>query len=223
MGSFFAKKSPPPEENRQSRVTDQDKAVLGLKQQRDKLKQYQKQIEGKLEKDRKVARDLLKAGKKDKALLLLKKKRYMEGLLTKTDNQMNNLEEMVQTLEFAQIEVQVVQGLEQGNESLKALHDVFSLEDVERIMDDTRDAVEYQQEIDSLLGSSLTNEDEESVLRELEELTAAQTAAEPADDMRLPDAPATEPQDLEAPAMPDVPSAEPGEAKATEERTMLAA
>ena len=51
-----------------------------------------------------------------------------------------------------------------GNESLKALNRLFSLEDVERIMDETAEAVEYQAEIDSLLsGADLTREDEDAV------------------------------------------------------------
>lgn len=63
----------------------------------------------------------------------------------------------------------------------------MSLEDVERIMADTQDAIEYQrvchhicvviiiiiiivQEIDELLGQNLTQADEDAVLQELEEL-----------------------------------------------------
>lgn len=44
MGGLFSKK-----ENK-SRITDQDRAILGLKKQRDQLKQYQRRIEGVLEK-----------------------------------------------------------------------------------------------------------------------------------------------------------------------------
>ena len=78
MGNLFAKKTP------KSRVTEQDKAVLQLKTQRDKLKQYQKKIQNNLEKERELAKTLLKDGKKDRALLLLKKKRAQETLLAKT-------------------------------------------------------------------------------------------------------------------------------------------
>ena len=78
MGNLFAKKTP------KSRVTEQDKAVLQLKTQRDKLKQYQKKIQLNLEKERELAKKLLKDGKKDRALLLLKKKRAQESLLAKT-------------------------------------------------------------------------------------------------------------------------------------------
>ena len=55
MGGIFSKKE-------KSRITDQDRAILALKKQRDQLKQYQKRIEGVLEKDRDLARKLLKVG-----------------------------------------------------------------------------------------------------------------------------------------------------------------
>ena len=59
-----------------------------------------------------------------KAKLLLKKKRYLEGLLGNTDTQLENLQQMVDTIEFTQIEVKVVDGLKQGNEALNQLHKV---------------------------------------------------------------------------------------------------
>merc|ERR1712107_498576 len=79
-----------------------------LKKQRDQLHQYQKKIENVLEKDRQLAKKLLSEGKKDRAKLLLRKKKYQEGLLEKTDGQLDNLERLVQDLEFAQVEKQVL-------------------------------------------------------------------------------------------------------------------
>ena len=110
MGGLFSKKE-------KSRITDQDRAILGLKKQRDQLKQYQRRIEGVLEKvnvscfspmhiifqDRELARKLLKEGKKDRAKLLLRKKKYQEGLLEQTAGQLDNIERLCQDLEFTQV------------------------------------------------------------------------------------------------------------------------
>ncbi|KAL6095339.1 chmp6 [Pungitius sinensis] len=199
MGNLFGKK-------KQSRVTEQDKAVLQLKQQRDKLRQYQKRIGLQLQKERLLAKQLLKDGRKDKALLLLKKKRYQDQLLDKTENQIGNLERMVQDLEFAQIETKVIQGLKVGNECLKKMHEVMSVEEVERIMDETQDAIEYQRQIDDMLAGSLTQEDEDAVLAELEAITQG--------DVELPEVPEDElPED----ELPNVP--EPAENKPERDRT----
>lgn len=184
MGNLFGKK-------KQTRVTEQDKAILQLKQQRDKLRQYQKRINLQLEKERLLAKQLLKNGKKEKALLLLKKKRYQDQLLDKTENQIGNLERMVQDLEFAQIEKKVIDGLKVGNECLKKMHEVMSIEEVERIMDETQDSIEYQRQIDEMLAGSLTQEDEDAVLAELEAITQG--------DVELPEVPSEE--------LPEVPAA----------------
>ncbi|XP_072339721.1 charged multivesicular body protein 6 [Scyliorhinus torazame] len=187
MGNLFGRK-------KRSRVTDQDRAVLQLKQQRDKLKQYQKRIGIQLGKERELARQLLRGGKKEKAKLLLKKKRYQEQLLDKTEVQISNLEQMVQDIEFAQIEMKVIEGLKIGNDCLQKMHEVMSIEEVERIMDETQEAVEYQRQLDEILAGGITQEDEDAILAELDAITQ--------EEIELPEVPA-EP-------LPTVPAREKG-------------
>ncbi|CAH0701111.1 unnamed protein product [Spodoptera exigua] len=163
MGSLFGKHKKPV-----SRVTEQDKAVLQLKQQRDKLKQYQKKIELNLERDRQLAKKLLDEGKRDRAKLLLKKKKYQEKLLQNTDNQLDKLEQLTHDLEFAQIEIQVIDGLRTGNEALKKVNDILNIDEIEKILDETREGIEKQREIDELISGQLTEEDEDAVEAELE-------------------------------------------------------
>ena len=156
--------------NRAADVSQQDQAVLDLKRQRDKLQKVQKKLAAQMEKERERAKELLRDGKRDKAKLLLQKKKYTESLLEKTDGQLSNLEQMVGNVVFAQIELEVVEGLKKGNEALNTLHKIMSLEDVETLMANTQDAVDYQREIDELLGTQLTQDDEESLLRELDQI-----------------------------------------------------
>ncbi|XP_054707812.1 charged multivesicular body protein 6-A-like [Uloborus diversus] len=167
MGILFGKPK-----KKSTRVSEQDKAVLQLKQQRDKLKQYQKRLLNSLESERKLAKQLLQDGRKEKAKLLLRKKRFMEQMLAKTDGQLFNLEQMTHDIEFAQIESQVIEGLKVGNESLKVLHEMLSIDEIERIMDETQEGIEKQKEIDEILGGKLSDEDEEAVMNELESIIA---------------------------------------------------
>uniref|UniRef100_A0A672KDZ7 Charged multivesicular body protein 6-like n=1 Tax=Sinocyclocheilus grahami TaxID=75366 RepID=A0A672KDZ7_SINGR len=102
----------------------------------------------------------------------------------------------VQDIEFAQIEMKVFEGLKVGNDCLKKMHEVLSLEEVERIMDETHDSIEYQKQIDEMLAGSLTQEDEEAVLAELEAITQGEA------DLELPEVPEEE--------LPEVPEQEPG-------------
>ncbi|KAG8225938.1 hypothetical protein J437_LFUL005975 [Ladona fulva] len=184
MGALFGKSKKLP-----SRVTEHDKAVLQLKQQRDKIRQHQKKIESSLEKDKQLAKNLLKDGKKERALLLLRKKKYQEQLLAKTDGLLQNLEHLVQDLEFSQVEIQVLDGLKAGNEALKKVNEILSLENVEAILEETREGIEKQREIDEMIGGALTNEDEEDVMKEFKEITEGEEEI-----VNLPDVPTDLPE-----------------------------
>lgn len=209
MGHLFSK--------RKSRVTEHDKALLQLKTTRDKIHQYQKRSEATVEKDRQLAKKLIRDGKKERALLLLRKKKFIEEQLKKTDGTLDNIEKMIQDIEFSQIEMQVVDSLKIGNESLKQINAMLSIEDVEHILDETQEAVEKQREIDALLsGGLLTEEDETAAEEELDAIIAD------AIQKRLPEAPT----DVENPevVLPDVPETLPeAEKKAQKEKVAMAA
>ncbi|XP_078048188.1 vacuolar protein sorting 20 [Augochlora pura] len=208
MGIFFAKKKPP------SRITEQDRAVLQLKQTRDKIKQYRKRIEQTLENDRLLAKKLIQNGRKDRALLLLRKKKFQEQLLSKTDGQLENLERMVYDIEFAQVEMKVVDGLKVGNIALKKLHDLLSIEEIDKIMDETKEGIDKQKEIDEILLGSLTQEDEGEVVAELDALLAAEV------EDKTPEVPAdvTLPEEPEIIALPEVPQELPKQKERTKDK-----
>jgi len=193
MGNLFAKKS------KETRITEQDKAVLQLKHQRDKLKQYKKNILIVIEKDKEIARRLLKENKKDRAKLLLKKKRYQEQLIVKTDNQLDLVEQLVHDLEFTQVEMRVLESLKIGNNSLKEMHKLFTVEDVEQIMEETREGIEKQREIDELLSGALTDEDDEAVEKEFEEILRLNLPDVPEQSQELAESEA----DIVLPSVPD--------------------
>lgn len=70
-------------------------------------------------------------------------------MLQKADGQLENLERMTHDLEFAQIELQVVEGLKNGNEALKKVHEALDIADIEKIMDETREGAEKQEVCES--------------------------------------------------------------------------
>ncbi|XP_023726044.1 charged multivesicular body protein 6-B-like, partial [Cryptotermes secundus] len=86
MGMLYTKSKKP-----KSKVTEYDKALLQLKQQRDNIKKYQKKIEENLQNDRKLARKLLKDGQRDRAKIVLRRTKWQEEILQKTDGQLNTL------------------------------------------------------------------------------------------------------------------------------------
>lgn len=113
-----------------------------------------------------------------------------------TDKELEALEKLTNDLEFAQVQQQVLSGLEIGNEALKKIHEILTIDEVERIMDETREGIEKQQEIDSIIASGvLSQDDEDSVAAELEELVASTLPAIDEDiDEKLPEVPSEEPR-----------------------------
>ncbi|CEJ93915.1 Putative SNF7 family protein [[Torrubiella] hemipterigena] len=151
-----------------SKVTAQDKAILDMKNQRDKLHQYQRRITILTDKETDIAKQMLAKGDKKRALLALRRKKYQESLLAKTDAQLEQLEQLTSNVEFAQIQKDVVFGLQQGTKVLQEIHaEMGGIEHVEKLMGDTADAIAYQQEISDMLGGRISNHDEEEVEDEL--------------------------------------------------------
>lgn len=79
-----------------------------------------------------------------RAKLALQRRAYQRGLVEKTDQQLATLQELVTTIEFAQLEQSIVYGLEQGNQVLKEIHKELSLDRVDDLMNRTADAQYYQ-------------------------------------------------------------------------------
>lgn len=185
-----------------------------MKNQRDKLHQYQKRITIITNREKEIAKECLRNGDKRRALLALRKKKYQESLLVKTDQQLAQLETLTSDVEFALVQKDVVFGLQQGTKVLKEIHkEMGGLERVELILGENEEAQAYQnvccsllltkwciiltswKEINEMLGTRMTNQEEDEVEDELEALAAE------ANRLRMP---STVQEGVIAP-MPDVP------------------
>lgn len=159
-----------------------------MKNQRDKLHQYQKRITVITNRETEIAKECLARGDKAKALLALRRKKYQESLLSKTDQQLEQLEKLTSSVEFALVQKDVVFGLQQGTTVLNQIHkEMGGLEGVEKMMADNEEARRYQQEISDALAGQMSNEDEDEVEDELEAMEREMNGIE-----ALPDVPTTE-------------------------------
>lgn len=171
MGALFSSKK---KSNPRMTVTDQDKAILTAKVTRDRLKHICRRCELNIEKDREKVRALLRDGNKSQALWLLKRKRYEEATATKVMDYIEKIEQMIRSLEMAQLNVEVTERLRQGNEALKTINESISIEEVERIIEESREAESFQEELAVLLRGKLSEEDEQAAEHEYEQLLAEQ-------------------------------------------------
>jgi len=75
-------------------------------------------------------------------------------------------------IESAQLNQDILKGLQIGNESLKRLNSIMSVEAVEALLDETQDAIEQQREIDALLAGNVSANFDEELENELAQLVA---------------------------------------------------
>lgn len=165
-----------------------------MKNQRDKLHQYQQRITIVTDRETEIARECLARGDKSKALLALRRKKFQQSLLAKTDAQLQTLEELTSSVEFAQVQKDVMFGLQQGTKVLKQISaEMGGIENVEKLMGENDEARAYQREISEMLGGQMSNQDEDEVEDELEDLEGEISGAKAEEAVEFPDAPQMEP------------------------------
>ncbi|CAH2354157.1 vacuolar-sorting protein Snf7p [[Candida] railenensis] len=188
------------------KITAQDRAIFQLKQQRDKLKQYQTKLTSVIERQNQLAKQAITKKDPERAKFFLRSKRQQETTISRTYEQLDNLEKLIGTIEFKSIEKDVIYGLQQGNEVLKKLNSEMSMDKIDKVLDDLEDERVKVDEVSDMLGmGSLTNGDEQEVDEELErlelEVNGKKTANEPTK-VNLPDVPVDVPDSLELPEVP---------------------
>lgn len=165
-----------------------------MKNQRDKLHQYQRRITVITDRETEIARECLARGDRSKALLALRRKKFQQSLLAKTDAQLQTLEELTSSVEFAQVQKDVMFGLQQGTKVLKQINaEMGGIENVEKLMGENEEARAYQREISEMLGGQMSNQDEDEVEDELEELQAEVVGSRTEEAVEFPNAPRKEP------------------------------
>lgn len=185
------------------KITAQDRAIFQLKQQRDKLQQYQKRLIIVSDKQQILARQAIRDQQQDKAKFYLKLKKQQESTIANTYSQLDNLEGLIGTIEFKLIEKDVIYGLQQGNQVLTKLNNDISIEKVDKLLDDIEDETVKVDEISDML-AGLNNKQESEVDEEFDKLNEeinGKKEKEQEKPVKLPDTPHTVP-------LPDAPNNE---------------
>ena len=195
-GSSKPKKVPTPA------ISSTDRAVLDLKNARDRLQRYRKKLElddARLVAQARKARD---AGKTKQAIGILRLRKYKEAQATNCENQLLNVLQMVETIDSKQNESQVLSALAAGKDTLKKMHEERTVDDVLDLMDAVREEIEVEQEINTILEGvpTLSPEDEEAVAAELEAMEAEMNGVTTeSNGEQLPVAPSTKLPELKVP------------------------
>ncbi|KAL5366555.1 Snf7-domain-containing protein [Aspergillus floccosus] len=202
--------------NSSHKISAQDRAILDLKNQRDKLQQYQTRIRDLTDRETEIAKQCLVRNDRKRALLALRRKKYQESLLSKTDAQLEQLEQLTSQVEFSLVQKDVLFGLRQGTQVLQTIHkEMGGIKGVEQMMGETEEARAYQEEISQMLAGHLSNQDEDEVEDEL-----AVLQREVQKDVELPNAPTDLPS---KPAVAEPEETEEQPKAKTRERTAIPA
>jgi len=201
MGGLLSKKKPEKQKGKKRKhggVSAADRAILDLKNARDRLRRYQAKLETESAALTRQARALLAAGKRDRAALVVKFRRFREARIAEVDGELLRLEQMVASIEWESRQATVIASIQAGTAALNRMHETMSVDAVQQLMDETREALETEQQISALLGSAATTNGatDADLEAELAALVAGEPSRQqPAEDLadRLPVAPATTP------------------------------
>ena len=173
QGTTTTKKKPPA-----GSISDVDRAVLDLKNARDRLQKYKAKLEMEEIKLLQRAKEAKDAGKNTQALGLLRLKKHKRRGVEDVENQLLTVLQMVETIDSRQNDKQILGALRTGKDALAKLQKETTVEDILELMDQIKEQTEVENEVAEILSNvpSLSVADEASVEAELEALEAAMKA-----------------------------------------------
>lgn len=115
------------------------------------------------------AKQLIRLQQKNRALLVLKLRRFKDAEADKVDAELMTVLEMIENVEWEHANMEVLKALKAGTASLNKLHEEMSLDDVADLLDETNEAIAMENQINTMLAGQFDANDEE-LQRELAEL-----------------------------------------------------
>lgn len=202
MGAYSSKSK---SKKKAGEITDVDKAILNLKTQRRKLNDQRNRLQKLTDREREIVKDLLEKKFKSRALLALKKVKMQEVQMDHIDTYLVRVEEMLVNIETTKETKRIFDTLRMGADALKEAQSGLSLEEVEKLAEDTADAKQYEQRLNQLMGESWTGELDDEVIEELKQLERVVLGEELPEvpESQLPGAEVEKPREE---ALPDAPS-----------------
>ena len=136
-------------------VDQRDKAILDLKNSRDRLKKLKKALDD--DDVRLLSRAKACYAKDDKrnAVMLMKLRQHKQKQMTDADAQLLQVQNLVDTINFEKENIKVFAALKVGKEALEGIHKEMSVDKVLDLMDSLEDQSDITRQIADVLGGSL--------------------------------------------------------------------
>ena len=156
-------------------VNDKDRAILDLKRARDKLRRFRVKLEADSSALEDRAKALIREKKNDKAMFVLKLKKFKRKEAENVEGQLSKVLERIGTINWEEQNAAVVQALQCGTQALNKMHEELPLEQVESILEDNATALERQASITEVLTHGLDAQDSDELNKEYATLVASMT------------------------------------------------
>jgi charged multivesicular body protein 6 len=124
------------------KLSNKDETILELKRARDKLAKYKSKLEAENDASNTQIKQMLRENKKQRALLVLKVRKYKDDQLVRIDGELLQVHEMISNIEWAAINVQAVKAMQLGVASLQSIHAMVSPEDIQKLLLDNDEAMQ---------------------------------------------------------------------------------
>ncbi|KAL1919715.1 uncharacterized protein VTP21DRAFT_1646 [Calcarisporiella thermophila] len=145
-------------------------AILRIKETIVMLEKREKLIRERAENEHKKAKSLATKSRKA-ALSALQRRNCFLDQIERIGLQYVNLEKQIVALESAMANIETLNAMRSGAESLRNIYGKMNVEKVDELMDDIRDQVDMNEEISMATTQSLwSTQDDEELLKELDDL-----------------------------------------------------
>jgi charged multivesicular body protein 6 len=116
------------------------------------------------------AKQLIRQEQKNRALLVLKLRRFKDSEADKVDAELMTVLEMIENVEWEHANMEVLKALRVGTASLNKLHEEMSLDDVADLLDETNEAIAVENQINEMIAGQFNLTDNAELEKELAEL-----------------------------------------------------
>ncbi|KAG5482018.1 hypothetical protein LSCM1_05732 [Leishmania martiniquensis] len=175
------------EKPERAQITPSDKARLQLKLQRDNLQAAIRKYERVVSLEHEKAREFMRAGNKRKALYCLKREKAQQSQISIVNDMLDNVQHLIDTVEFAQIQGEVLAAMKDGKCELDNLNKMLNVDDIERLMNETSESIEEANQINTVLSQPLAGlPDDDELLRELDRSSGPQKVDEELTNLTVP-------------------------------------
>ncbi|CDW79385.1 charged multivesicular body protein 6 [Stylonychia lemnae] len=151
-----------------NRVNETDKAILDIKARMKKLKVYTDKIKIQVDQQKEKIQEHLREKNKQRALIALKHKKFLDQQYDKSLGAQTLLQQTLQNIESASIDVVVYDALKQGDQVLSELQSKASIQDFEEIYEKHQDHLAIKEKERELFGQVLNDDDLQDELDQLD-------------------------------------------------------